>query len=56
MMVSDCCGVEMDPVQIEHGICPRCGEHCEVVDDENMDEPDYIPGIDDGEWGEDEQE
>lgn len=55
-MISDCCGVEMDPIQIEHGICPCCGEHCEVVNDEDMDEPDYIPGVDDGEWGEAEEE
>lgn len=54
-MVSDCCGVEMDPIQVEHGICPQCGEHCEAVSD-GGDEPDYIPGLDDGEWGEAEEE
>jgi hypothetical protein len=29
MGVSDCCGANMDAIQAEHGICPRCGEHCE---------------------------
>lgn len=54
-MFSDCCGVEMDPIQVEYDICPRCGEHCEAVSDEEN-EPDYIPGLDDGEWGEAEEE
>jgi hypothetical protein len=26
------------------------------VNDEDMNEPDYIPGVDDGEWGEAEEE
>lgn len=31
MIVSDCCGVEMDGIMMDHGICPDCGEHCEAV-------------------------
>jgi hypothetical protein len=30
--VSDCCGVESD---VDHEICFRCGEHCEIVECEN---------------------
>lgn len=44
--VSDCCGVESDK-DIE--ICSRCGEHCEIIVDDSLVEPDYIPGYDDGE-------
>lgn len=47
MIVSDCCGVEMDGILMDHGICPDCGEHCEAVSYDS--EPDYIPGYDDGE-------
>jgi hypothetical protein len=43
--VSDCCGVEMTGIQMDYGICPDCGEHCELV----ADDADYIPGVDDGE-------
>jgi hypothetical protein len=48
--VSDCCGVESD---MDHKICSKCGEHCEIVTDDSMveeNEPDYLPGYDDGEW------
>jgi hypothetical protein len=48
MIVSDCCGVEMDGILMDHGICPDCGEHCEAVSYDS--EPDHIPGYDDGEW------
>lgn len=41
--VSDCCGVESD---IDHEVCSRCGEHCEIITDDSCD---YIPGLDDGE-------
>lgn len=30
--VSDCCGVESN---VDHEICSRCGEHCEIVECEN---------------------
>lgn len=47
MYVSDCCGVESN---VDHEICSRCGEHCEIVDADNAAEyDDYIPGFDDGE-------
>jgi hypothetical protein len=51
---SDCCGAEIvnDIAGLE--LCPRCWEHCECIIEE--DEPDYIPGLDDGEWGEAEEE
>jgi hypothetical protein len=26
--VSDCCGVESD---VDHEVCSRCGEHCEII-------------------------
>jgi hypothetical protein len=45
--VSDCCGVESDK---DMEICSRCGEHCEIIVDDSLVEPDYIPGYDDGEW------
>ena len=56
--VSDCCNV---PSDVDHEICSRCGEHCEILtDDTGRDwlvtsvsedcETDYIPGYDDGEW------
>lgn len=28
---SDCCGSEMSGIEMDHGVCPKCGEHCEVV-------------------------
>ena len=27
--VSDCCGVESS---VDHEICSRCGEHCEIIE------------------------
>lgn len=55
---SDCCGTAMDGVMVDMGICPRCHEHCDVVIDDEHDyliaaidnDEDYIPGMDDGEW------
>jgi hypothetical protein len=29
--VSDCCYITMDSAQADYGVCPRCGEHCEVI-------------------------
>jgi hypothetical protein len=29
--VSDCCGVESN---VDHEICSRCGEHCEIITEE----------------------
>ena len=49
LIVSDCCGAEMTPIHAEHGVCPQCGEHCEIITDDSL-ERDYIPGYDDGEW------
>jgi hypothetical protein len=48
MIVSDCCSEVMSGVQADYGLCPRCGEHCEVVD--ISEDGDYIPGFDDGEF------
>ena len=48
--VSDCCNVESNK---DYGICSSCGEHCEIVTDDSL-EMDYNPGLDDGEWGSDE--
>ena len=48
--VSDCCNVESNK---DYEICSSCGEHCEIVTDDSL-EMDYIPGLDDGEWGSDE--
>ena len=31
--VSDCCGRVMSDDAKDHGICGRCGEHCEVIRD-----------------------
>ena len=31
MWFSDCCSEHMDSLQIDHEVCPRCGEHCEVI-------------------------
>ena len=31
---SDCCEAEMVGSQIDHELCPSCGEHCEVVKEE----------------------
>lgn len=31
---SDCCGCEMTFAQTDFGICPDCGEHCEVIGEE----------------------
>lgn len=37
MMFSDCCGCEMNGIQMDYGLCPDCGEHCEVViEDDDM--------------------
>jgi len=35
-MVSDCCGAWANE---DHGICSRCGEHCECVADDTMVDP-----------------
>jgi len=45
--VSDCCNAESN---VDHEICSQCGEHCTIIVDDSM-EADYIPGLDDGEWG-----
>jgi hypothetical protein len=31
---SDCCMETMDSVQVDHEVCPCCGEHCEVITEE----------------------
>ena len=28
---SECCMEQMDGEQLDHEICPCCGEHCEVT-------------------------
>ena len=30
---SECCGEQMTGEQVDYGICPCCGEHCEVTYD-----------------------
>ena len=40
MKVSDCCGVGPDN---DYGLCPRCRDHCEFVEED--DEDDEIPPI-----------
>lgn len=32
--VSDCCNEDMSFAQTDYGICPCCGEHCEVLSEE----------------------
>lgn len=32
--VSDCCGSYMTDGHVQHGICPDCAEHCEVIKEE----------------------
>jgi len=32
--VSGCCGSYLDPVQVDHEVCPDCGEHCEIENQE----------------------
>lgn len=32
--VSDCCNEDMTFAQTDYGICPCCGEHCEVIGEE----------------------
>jgi hypothetical protein len=59
-LVSDCCGAacyfETGEGSDRIGICTDCQEWCGVVEDIPEDEADYIPGLDDGEWGEAEEE
>jgi len=31
---SDCCGAYLADAHVEHGLCPECGEHCEVNKEE----------------------
>jgi hypothetical protein len=31
---SDCCGEYMSGEQVDYGICPFCGEHCDPVFEE----------------------
>ena len=42
--VSECCGATMTGLMIDHGICPDCKEHCEVIDlkEEGIDIPKEI--------------
>ena len=57
-LVSDCCGAgcgfETGEGSDRIGICMSCQEWCGVVEDIPEDEADYTPGLDDGEWGTDE--
>ena len=32
--VSDCCNSDMIFAQTDYGICPDCGEHCEIISQE----------------------
>jgi hypothetical protein len=38
---SDCCNEPMSGSQIDHELCPKCGEHCTVVFDRS-EEPSRI--------------
>lgn len=31
LITSDCCGEYLSDLHIDHGICPCCLEHCELV-------------------------
>ena len=46
--VSDCCGCEMTFAQTDYGICPDCGEHCEVIRQEVSDDSGLDAEWDDG--------
>jgi hypothetical protein len=35
MIQSDCCNEPMSGSQVDHEICPCCGEHCVVISDED---------------------
>ena len=41
-LVSDCCGASPrgngDNDSVDYGICSECGEHCEFVDADELDE------------------
>lgn len=45
-LISDCCGAEVysngDCDTSDFGICPECKEHCEYIDDEEIDETELI--------------
>jgi DnaJ-class molecular chaperone len=34
-IVSDCCSAAGDGLFEDHGICPKCKEHCEYVEDDD---------------------
>jgi hypothetical protein len=36
---SDCCGAYLSDAHVEHGICPECAEHCEVIKEEILATP-----------------
>ena len=31
---SDCCGAYLSDAHVEHGLCPECGDHCDVIKEE----------------------
>jgi len=31
---SDCCTAYLSDAHVEHGLCPECGDHCEVNKEE----------------------
>lgn len=34
IITSDCCGEFLPDTYVDHSICPRCLEHCELVVEE----------------------
>ena len=38
MFVSSCCDAEIPLDGIDLGICPECGEHCDVINEEEYEE------------------
>ena len=34
LYLSDCCGEYLADEHVAYEVCPRCGEHCEVVSEE----------------------
>ena len=45
-MISNCCGAypksNGDNDSSDYGICPECGEHCEYVEEETIEEVNQI--------------
>ena len=38
MLISDCCGAHITLDFVDFEICPDCGEHCEIIDEDQDEE------------------